>query len=90
MYPQKPFYLQDYHPFDDYGKLILGGVTFDQYPILKGHSDADVVYHAVTESLLGAAGLGDLGTLFPDTDPSYKGYDSSLFLKEVVSLLNKK
>lgn len=80
----------DYHPFDDHGKLILGGVTFDQYPILKGHSDADVIYHAVTESLLGAAGLGDLGTLFPDTDPSYKGYDSSLFLKEVVSLLNKK
>ena len=52
--------------------------------------NADVVYHAVTESLLGAAGLGDLGTLFPDTDPSYKGYDSSLFLKEVISLLNKK
>ena len=80
----------DYHPFDNHGKLILGGITFDDYPILHGHSDADVVYHAVTESLLGAAGLGDLGTLFPDTDPSYKGYDSSLFLKEVVKILNKK
>lgn len=80
----------DYHPFDDHGKLILGGIIFDDYPILKGHSDADVVYHAVTESLLGAASLGDLGTLFPDTDPLYKGYDSSLFLKEVVKILNKK
>lgn len=80
----------DYHPFDNKGKLILGGVTFDDYPILHGHSDADVVLHAVTESLLGAAGLGDLGTLFPDTDPLYKGYDSSNFLKEVVKILNKK
>lgn len=80
----------DYHPFDNCGKLILGGVTFDDYPILKGHSDADVVLHAVTESLLGAACLGDLGTLFPDTDPTYKGYDSSIFLKEVVKILNKK
>ena len=80
----------DYHPFDSCGKLILGGVTFDDYPILKGHSDADVVLHAVTESLLGAACLGDLGTLFPDTDPTYKGYDSSIFLKEVVKILNKK
>lgn len=80
----------DYHPFDSSGKLILGGITFDDYPILKGHSDADVVLHAVTESLLGAASLGDLGTLFPDTDPTYKGYDSSIFLKEVVKILNKK
>ena len=80
----------DYHPFDNTGKLILGGITFDEYPILHGHSDADVVLHAVTESLLGAANLGDLGTLFPDTDPTYKGYDSSNFLKEVVKILNKK
>ncbi len=80
----------DYHPFDNYGKLILGGIIFDSYPILHGHSDADVVLHAVTESLLGAASLGDLGTLFPDTNPLYKGYNSSNFLKEVVKLLNKK
>lgn len=80
----------DYHPFDNHGKLILGGIVFDDYPILHGHSDADVVYHAVTESLLGALGLGDLGTLFPDTDPKYKGYDSSLFLKEVVKIANQK
>ncbi len=80
----------DYHPFDNKGKLILGGITFDDYPILHGHSDADVVLHAVTESLLGASCLGDLGTLFPDTDPTYKGYDSSNFLKEVVKLLHKK
>ena len=80
----------DYHPFDNKGSLILGGVVFDDYPILHGHSDADVVLHCVTESLLGAAELGDLGTLFPDTNPLYKGYDSSNFLKEVVKILNKK
>ncbi len=80
----------DYHPFDNHSKLILGGITFEDYPILKGHSDADCVYHAVCESLLGAANLGDLGTLFPDTDEKYKGYDSSIFLKEVVKLLKKK
>lgn len=78
----------DYHPFSNQGNLILGGITFDDYPILIGHSDADVVYHVVAESLMGASNLGDLGTLFPDTDVKYKGIDSSILLREVVSKLN--
>lgn len=78
----------DYHPFSNQGNLILGGVKFDDYPILLGHSDADVVYHVVAESLMGASNLGDLGTLFPDTDIKYKGIDSSILLREVVSKLN--
>jgi 2-C-methyl-D-erythritol 4-phosphate cytidylyltransferase/2-C-methyl-D-erythritol 2,4-cyclodiphosphate synthase len=80
----------DYHPFSNHGKLILGGVIFDDYPILDGHSDADVVYHVVAESLLGASNLGDLGTLFPDNDPKYKGIASSILLEYVVDLLNQR
>ena len=80
----------DYHPFSNHDKLILGGVIFDDYPILDGHSDADVVYHVVTESLLGASNLGDLGTLFPDNDPKYKGIASSILLEYVVDLLNQR
>lgn len=75
----------DYHPFSKSGTLVLGGVKFASYPILEGHSDADVVYHAVTEAIMGATGLGDLGTLFPDTDPLYKDIDSSILLDEVIS-----
>lgn len=60
--------------------LILGGVTID-YPLgLDGHSDADVLLHAVSDALLGAAGLGDIGRHFPDTDPQYKGADSGKLL----------
>ena len=63
--------------------LILGGVTID-YPLgLDGHSDADVLLHAVSDALLGAAGLGDIGRHFPDTDPAYKGADSGVLLAEV-------
>jgi 2-C-methyl-D-erythritol 4-phosphate cytidylyltransferase/2-C-methyl-D-erythritol 2,4-cyclodiphosphate synthase len=80
----------DYHPFSNHDKLILGGVIFDDYPILDGHSDADVVYHVVAESLLGASNLGDLGTLFPDNDPKYKGIASSILLEYVVDLLNQR
>ena len=80
----------DYHPFSNHDKLILGGVIFDDYPILDGHSDADVVYHVVAESLLGASSLGDLGTLFPDNDPKYKGIASSILLEHVVDLLNQR
>ncbi len=80
----------DYHPFSNHDKLILGGVVFDDYPILDGHSDADVVYHVVAESLLGASNLGDLGTLFPDNDPKYKGIASSILLEYVVDLLNQR
>lgn len=63
--------------------LILGGVKIDWDLGLDGHSDADVLTHAVMDALLGAAGLGDIGHLFPDTDPQYLGIDSLLLLKEV-------
>jgi 2-C-methyl-D-erythritol 2,4-cyclodiphosphate synthase len=67
--------------------LYLGGIFFPSQPGLKGHSDADVVLHAVCDSLLGAAGLGDIGEHFPDTDKAYKEMQSSFFLKKVVELL---
>jgi 2-C-methyl-D-erythritol 2,4-cyclodiphosphate synthase len=75
----------DIHPFsDDAGRpLVLGGVTVVG-PGLAGHSDADVVAHAAADALLGAAGLGDIGTHFPDTDPAYAGIDSMELLRQVV------
>ncbi|MCB0976890.1 MAG: 2-C-methyl-D-erythritol 2,4-cyclodiphosphate synthase [Acidimicrobiales bacterium] len=68
----------DVHPFvDDPDRpLVLGGVTFDSPRALRGHSDADVVAHAATDALLGAAGLGDIGEMFPDTDDDLAGADS--------------
>ena len=71
-------------------KLILGGVEIDFEKGLDGHSDADVLVHAIMDSLLGAAALGDIGHLFPDTDDKYYGIDSTLLLKEVGLLLNSK
>jgi 2-C-methyl-D-erythritol 2,4-cyclodiphosphate synthase len=68
--------------------LILGGVRVPHARGLDGHSDADVVLHAVTDALLGAAGLGDIGELYPDTDPRWKGADSRLFLAETLAKLN--
>ncbi len=64
--------------------LVLGGVVFEGERGLHGHSDADAVAHAVTDALLGAAGLGDIGTLFPDTDPAFAGADSMVLLAEAV------
>ncbi len=61
-------------------RLVIGGVEIDHPMGLKGHSDADVLLHAVCDALLGAAGLGDIGEHFPDTDPAYKGMDSTRFL----------
>jgi 2-C-methyl-D-erythritol 2,4-cyclodiphosphate synthase len=77
----------DVHPVsDDPGRpLVLGGVTFDGTPGLAGHSDADVVAHAAADALLGAAGLGDLGSLFPDTDPAFAGSESLGLLAEVAA-----
>lgn len=70
---------------DDPGRvLVLGGVAFPGEAGLVGHSDADVVAHAATDALLSAAGLGDIGTHFPDTDPRYAGVDSLLLLAEAV------
>ena len=76
----------DIHPFsDDPGRrLVLGGVVFDGQG-LTGHSDADVVAHAVTDALLGAAGLGDIGQRYPDTDPVHAGVDSMGLLADSVA-----
>ena len=65
-------------------RLILGGVQIESEVGLLGHSDADVVLHALCDALLGAAGLGDIGDLFPDTDPAYAGADSGRFLQDVL------
>jgi len=70
--------------------LILGGVTVPYEQGLLGHSDADVLAHAVADALLGAAGLGDIGRHFPDTDDTYKGADSMLLLGRVVEMLHNK
>ncbi len=66
----------DVHAFADGRKLILGGVNVPHVRGLDGHSDADVLAHAVADAILGAARLGDIGKLFPDTDPAYKDADS--------------
>jgi len=75
----------DIHPFSDdpARRLVLGGVDFDG-PGLAGHSDSDAVAHAITDALLGAAGLGDIGEHFPDDDPAYAGIDSLELLARVV------
>ena len=70
--------------------LILGGVKIDYEKGLLGHSDADVLLHAVSDALLGAAGLGDIGRHFPDTDPQYKGADSLMLLREVYRKIAEK
>jgi 2-C-methyl-D-erythritol 2,4-cyclodiphosphate synthase len=79
----------DIHPFSDdpERELVLGGVHLDG-PGLAGHSDADVIAHAVTDALLGAAGLGDIGTWYPDTDPSFGGADSMVLLAGAVSAVS--
>ena len=76
----------DVHPFvDDPGRpLVLGGVVFESERALRGHSAADVIAHACTDALLGAAGLGDIGELFPDTDDAYAGADSIELLAEAT------
>ncbi len=74
----------DIHRLEAGRKLVLGGVVFDYPKGLAGHSDGDVVFHAVCDALLGAAGLGDIGEQFPDTDPQYAGADSAVLLEQVV------
>lgn len=69
--------------------LILGGVQIDYEKGLLGHSDADVLLHAITDALLGAAGLGDIGRHFPDTDPAFKGADSRELLSQTMALVVK-
>ena len=77
----------DVHKLVEGRKLILGGVEIPYEKGLLGHSDADVMLHAVMDALLGAAALGDIGLHFPDTDPAYKGISSILLLKHVGGLL---
>jgi 2-C-methyl-D-erythritol 4-phosphate cytidylyltransferase/2-C-methyl-D-erythritol 2,4-cyclodiphosphate synthase len=77
----------DVHAFAGAGPIMLGGVEIPYDRGLAGHSDADVVLHAITDALLGAGGLGDIGEHFPPSDPQWKGADSSLFLKHAVDLL---
>ncbi|MBR3844355.1 MAG: 2-C-methyl-D-erythritol 2,4-cyclodiphosphate synthase [Clostridia bacterium] len=78
----------DVHRLVENRLLILGGVTISYDKGLLGHSDADVLLHAIADSLLGAAGLGDIGKHFPDSDPQYKDADSRVLLRHVVSLIH--
>jgi 2-C-methyl-D-erythritol 2,4-cyclodiphosphate synthase len=80
----------DLHRLAEGRKLIIGGmeIPFDKGPV--GHSDGDVVAHAMVDALLGAAGLGDIGTHFPDNDPKWKGANSLLFLEHARKLLDEK
>jgi len=80
----------DYHRFASQRKLILGGVEIDYKLGLAGHSDADVLTHAICDALLGAAGLGDIGRHFPPDDPRYKDISSLVLLKEVRELLQER
>ena len=79
----------DTHRLVEGRPLLLGGIRVEHPRGLAGHSDADVVLHAVTDALLGAAGLGDIGDLYPDTDPAWRDADSALFLTETLGRLNQ-
>ena len=80
----------DVHKLAENRKLILGGVEIPYEKGLLGHSDADVLVHAIMDALLGAGKLGDIGVLFPDTDPKYKGISSITLLKYVNDEISKK
>ncbi len=78
----------DVHRLCEGRKLIVGGVEIPHESGLLGHSDADVLLHAISDSLLGAAAMGDIGAMFPDTDPAFKDADSLVLLRQVVLRLN--
>ncbi len=80
----------DVHKLVEGRDFILGGVKIPYEKGLLGHSDADVLLHAISDALLGAAALGDIGKLFPDTDPQYKGADSLVLLKRVCEAVSEK
>ena len=80
----------DVHPLTEGRKLIIGGVQIAYHKGLDGHSDADVLLHAICDALLGAAGLGDIGRHYPDTDASYAGVDSRALLRDVAQKLKTK
>jgi len=77
----------DFHRFSPDRPLIIGGVEIPDAPGLLGHSDADVLTHAICDGLLGAAGLGDIGVHFPDSDEVYRGISSIVLLRRVIALL---
>lgn len=81
----------DMHPYSDEPdrQLVLGGVRFPEERGLVGHSDSDVIAHAITDAVLGAAGLGDIGGFFPDTDPELEGADSIELLRAAVAALSE-
>lgn len=79
----------DVHKLTENRRLIIGGVEIPYEKGLLGHSDADVLLHAISDSLLGAAALGDIGGMFPDNDPAFKDADSLVLLKKVVEELHK-
>jgi 2-C-methyl-D-erythritol 2,4-cyclodiphosphate synthase len=80
----------DLHRLAEGRKLVLGGVDIPFEKGLDGHSDADVLLHAITDALLGAAALGDIGAHFPDTDPAWKGADSRVLLRQTAALIREK
>ena len=79
----------DAHKFSSSGNLILGGVTIEQANKLEAHSDGDVLLHAVCDAILGAAGLGDIGKYFPDTDAKWAGADSRDLLRQVMAKIHQ-
>lgn len=83
-------YSRDTHIFVENRDLFLGGIKIPHEKGLLGHSDADVLLHAIGEAILGSLALGDLGTHFPDNDPKYKNIDSKILLKEIVKMMKEK
>lgn len=83
-------YGYDVHQLAEGESLIIGGVAFDHHKGAVGHSDADALLHAISDALLGAAGLRDIGFHFPDTDQQYKGIDSTILLRRVMDLIKSK
>lgn len=80
----------DVHALEKGDGLVLGGIKIEYHKSAIGHSDADVLLHAICDALLGAACLGDIGTHFPPTDPTYKGIDSKILLEKTVELIFEK
>lgn len=80
----------DVHAFDGPGPIVMGGITIDHPQGLAGHSDADVVLHAITDAFLGAAAMGDIGQHFPPSDPQWKGASSDLFLAHAAALIRER
>jgi len=80
----------DAHRYADHRKLMLGGVEIPHARGLRGHSDADVLLHALADALLGAAGLDDIGTHFPNTEDAWKDAESTLFIQRIMTMLGRK